>query len=318
MLCLAVHGEGKERLSMFMTKVKTPRRSAFTASSLLIASVALASCGSSALSSSSGSKSTASGSSSSPSQSVSPKSIVLASYTKTLGAKSFDVNLVESISISGHASENVSLSGSESVGSGSPVAEFVTTLPAPLNGKVDAILVGGTEYIGAPPTLSAALPPGIKWLSINVKQVATSFLGSNAANPLSGATADPASILSFVKNLSGGGLTKVATATIDGVPTTEYSGSLNVAGILAKSASTTALAKLESVLGTKPIPIEVWVDSSGLLRQMTMSMSLSGPGLPTSAQATVAIQLNLSNFGVAVNVTAPPASETMPISKALG
>jgi hypothetical protein len=57
-------------------------------------------------------------------------------------------------------------------------------------------------------------------------------------------------------------------------------------------------------LGSADIPFEVFIDAQGLLRRLSLDMSLTIAGEPLR----MAMQMDYYDFGVAVDVQAPPAS----------
>jgi len=78
---------------------------------------------------------------------------------------------------------------------------------------------------------------------------------------------------------------------------------------------------VQKTLGTTTFAFDFWLDSSQRLRKMTFGFALHnaqpGPnsnGGEGSQKAPVAITqtLNVSNYGVPVDVTAPPPSEVTP------
>ena len=58
-------------------------------------------------------------------------------------------------------------------------------------------------------------------------------------------------------------------------------------------------------LGAKSVPFEVFVDDDGLLRRMTMDMTMTIEGEHMSMK----VSMDYFDFGVDVNVQAPPASD---------
>ena len=51
-------------------------------------------------------------------------------------------------------------------------------------------------------------------------------------------------------------------------------------------------------------PMDVWIDDDGLPRRFTMDLTIPGTG-------SVSMRMDFSDYGRAVDVSAPPASETM-------
>lgn len=81
---------------------------------------------------------------------------------------------------------------------------------------------------------------------------------------------------------------------VDGARTTEYSASYD-----------------SKAVPVGPLTVEVWVDQSGLVRQVHMQINQSADGSATSAtpDSSTAITVVYSNFGVKVHIQAPPADQ---------
>jgi hypothetical protein len=114
---------------------------------------------------------------------------------------------------------------------------------------------------------------------------------------------------------------KVGTATIGGVETTEYSAAID----LSRTSGTTGvvqqmLPKLEQLIGSNELPVDVWVDGTGRLAQFEMNTELLHAPAGASSQEAGAFPIRetitetLSKWGTTVNVSAPPASQVMQIN----
>jgi hypothetical protein len=160
--------------------------------------------------------------------------------------------------------------------------------------NLTVVAVGGNAYenMSGVPGVSAVLEPGKSWLEL---PVGTSFGSSAALDPMS----NPADFLVALTR-KGIKVTPVGSSRVDGVESTEYDVKYpeNLAG-------------LGSGLGSLPSSVQqllhgltmhVWVDSSGLLRRMSMSM-------PVPELGTMMYTMDMSDYGAPVNVSAPPSSE---------
>ena len=73
-------------------------------------------------------------------------------------------------------------------------------------------------------------------------------------------------------------------------------------------------------LGATTIPADVWVDGDGLVRKIAFSFSIPKTrtgGMPGGGQ-TITETIEFFDFGVNVDVTPPPASETTDLTKLMG
>ena len=66
-------------------------------------------------------------------------------------------------------------------------------------------------------------------------------------------------------------------------------------------------------LGAKGVPFEVFVDGDGLLRRLTMDMSMKAMGQPLSTK----VSMDYFDFGVDVDVQAPPARDVTDATRLL-
>jgi len=118
---------------------------------------------------------------------------------------------------------------------------------------------------------------------------------------------DPTKALQLLQSV--GNVTKVGTATIDGVDTTEYTGSVDVKKAAATVGS--SYGKLLQQSKDTTIPIDVWIGSDGLVRRLRENFSYPVDGTPSSTSLT----LSLTDFGVQATITPPAADQTVDFNK---
>jgi hypothetical protein len=121
---------------------------------------------------------------------------------------------------------------------------------------------------------------------------------------------DPTKALQMLQSI--GNVSKVGTATIDGVDTTEYSGTVDVQK--AAAALGPAYTKLLGEAKVSTIPVDVWVGSDGLVRRLHENLSYPING----TESTTDLTIDLSDFGVQTTITPPPADQTVDISTLKG
>jgi hypothetical protein len=189
--------------------------------------------------------------------------------------------------------------------SGLPGAAATTLPPGPL--QMEEIFKSSTIYVGS--TLFAGkLPGGARWMKLDLSRFGQA-LGLNLEQ-LAGGQSNPAQFLEYLK-ASGGGVTVVGHEPVRGVETTRYRGAID----LQKAAEVVpssdrgrlraALAKLGAQTGIGSLPVEVWVDASGLVRRMTLALSMPASGENVQLRMTI----ELFGFGATPAVTAPQQSE---------
>ena len=142
------------------------------------------------------------------------------------------------------------------------------------------------------PFLAGKMPAGKAWMKLDINKVAqsagidTSQLGSLEQD-------DPSQFLDYLRG-SSARRGEPRTQTIDGVPTTHYSATLQLNRILDRlpgaqqAAAKAALEKL-GVRSAGGIPVEVWVDAQGRVRRTAdvsgRSLGSSRASGPTAASA---------------------------------
>jgi hypothetical protein len=189
--------------------------------------------------------------------------------------------------------------------SGLPGAAATTLPPGPL--QMEEIFKSSTIYVGS--TLFAGkLPGGARWMKLDLSRFGQA-LGLNLEQ-LAGGQSNPAQFLEYLK-ASGGAVTVTGHELVGGVETTRYRGAID----LQKAAEVVpssdrgrlraSLAKLAAQTGISSLPVEVWVDASGLVRRM--SLALSFPASGESVQLRMRIEL--FGFGTTPAVAAPQKSE---------
>jgi hypothetical protein len=176
------------------------------------------------------------------------------------------------------------------------------TLPASMLGaggtgdaKFDVVSSNNTYYLHGGPFEQIA--PG-KW--VKVKSTDKAFqLGQN----------DPSQMLQYLRATSN--VDEVGKDTVRGVDTTHYAARLQLDRVADKVSpeAARALKQATKTLGTKEIPLDVWVDADGLVRRMKMDWHPNG--------GTLVMALDLFDFGD-VHVDVPADSETVDLSSMLG
>lgn len=129
-----------------------------------------------------------------------------------------------------------------------------------------------------------------------------------------GASTDPASALSSLRGVSGD-IEEVGQEQVRGEPTTHYRGGVDVQKAIAAATGPTK-AQLEATLGrsgTDTVPFDAYVDKQGRLRRYVQELKPQIGGQAGeqggAAQAASTTTIEVYDFGVPVQVTAPPAAQ---------
>jgi hypothetical protein len=178
-----------------------------------------------------------------------------------------------------------------------------TTLP----GGMIELITPSTLYMNWS-VLTQELHTGKPWLAIPLSTLGKST-GIDLTQLLSQATSE--SPLNESDMLAGAtGVRQVGTSTLDGVPVTEYQGTLSIdQGLQQLPASDrAAVQKQISATGLKTATFTVWIDGSHTMRKMVMTEQ--GPTL------TEVISITIDSLNQPVNVQIPAASQTSALPSA--
>lgn len=184
-------------------------------------------------------------------------------------------------------------------------------LPAQLSqhgSTAEFVLADKVMYLKLP-FLSGMLPGGKQWMKVDLsaaaRQAGTS-LGSFGQ-------LDPQQWLQQL--LASSDTQKLGTDTVQGEQMTHYRTTIDPSKLTANvpAAQRAAVRKAMKQIGMSTIPVDVWVDGKGLLRQESLSLSL-GQGLQN---ATMKMTFDLHDFGEPVSVEVPPADQVFDALAAL-
>ncbi|OON78059.1 hypothetical protein [Streptomyces tsukubensis] len=283
-----------------MTYGFTRRKVALSAAGGLLAAAALAGCGDGGGSDGAKKQNTA-GSSASEGSGAGGTPAVQAAYEKTSGARTAKMDLDMAVKAGGRSSE-VTGTGAVDLKGG----ESDMTLTAE-GQKIRQLTKGTVIYQKLPAGQRGQLPQGKSWMKIDLRKLQEKQ-GTSAASGTG--MSDPAQSFGYTKGISGKDVKKVGPQTLDGVRTTHYRVSVDV-DKLVKDAPAGQAKQLRQQLGDK-LPMDIWLDSEGRLRQETMKLDMKRPKGETDgpAKASMTTTLRFSDFGTDVEVKAPSAKDT--------
>lgn len=166
--------------------------------------------------------------------------------------------------------------------------------------------------------------PGSSILVSNGEWLAAPIGGSTTTSSGLAGLADPAALVGLLRD-AGGPVTTQHGVDLDGSVTTEYSTSVTLASLAEKVSPQVAGSEVAALLnrfGLVSVPIEAWVDSSGLLRQVSISLDLrhadlsglfgAALGVTTKGSGPVlTVVADLSNYGEPVSVAVPPSDQVV-------
>jgi hypothetical protein len=169
-------------------------------------------------------------------------------------------------------------------------------------------LVGTTIYMHSPLLAGATGKP---WIKLDLQKFGKAQ-GLDMSAAMSTGGSDPSQMLSYL-NAASDSIDRVGTEDVRGTETTRY----HVVVDLLKVADAVPAAKQAAVrrtfrrevalLGTHAMPIDVWIDSQGLVRREHFDIAMT----PPSAATPVGMEMTIEffDFGAPVHIVAPPARQ---------
>jgi hypothetical protein len=227
--------------------------------------------------------------------------VVLSALSATTAKQTAHLSLSETVTVGGHT---IQLSGSGVTNLAQGSTDATLNVPA-LGASVRVIVLHHVIYELLPSAINTHPTP---WVSVHIPRLTpSSGLGSITSG---------GDLLASLRLLAhrGDQVTDLGTASVAGVPTTQYQVVITPA-VLKRQVSAAHLPSwlnsgLQAFSGS--ITESVFVDHSGLLRKMTVMMSLTVQGQSAQVSATT----QLSHFGAAVSIVAPPRSEVTDLTPA--
>ena len=184
------------------------------------------------------------------------------------------------------------------------------TVPGAGSMKMDELVTGSTLYLHLP-QLASGLPGGKPWIKIDLNGLMRR-LGVDLGAIQQAQGDQVGDYLGYLK--AAGNAHAVGTETVDGVVTTHYAATIDLAqatkrlgGTLAKS-----LQRLQTLTGTSSMPVDVWVDRQHLVRRIEMRYAIKQP-----TAASTDMTMDFLRYHVPVHVTPPPADQVIDGDKAL-
>jgi hypothetical protein len=249
-------------------------------------------------------------------------------YTATLHASSADVDTTYAFTTADH---KVDTTATESGPVSWSADQADLAVKSTLNGRLfltgRQILDGTKTYsktlIGGHPVGAVAGHPGVAgWTE-------TTWTGGSSADPSAfmsslffglsdpAGMASPASLLGLL-NAQASSVQNLGSEVLDGISTTHYRALIPLSRLGAGTAEEEL--QLQQALGVSFIGVDYWIDSSRLLRQLRLAITVlrdpsattSTPGevtVPLAYPMTTSVSLRLSHYGVPVHVIPPPSAQ---------
>ncbi|MGC9501934.1 hypothetical protein [Streptomyces sp. WG7] len=271
-------------------RVKGTKTGAIVVSAIM-GSVVLSGCGGGGESEAKGSNASpsTSGSDGAPEQSTTE---VRAAYDKTAEAESARMTIQMKLSAAG---KTITSDGKGVI----DLAEGDSVMTLTVQDKsIEQRVVDQVLYQKSP---DQKAPGGKPWIKIDLKKVAAQQGMSNQQ------IGDPAQTAAYAKAITDKDVKKVGTEKIDEVNTTHYKVSVDVSELPGGD-------QMSKQLGPT-LPMQVWLDDEGRLRQQQIDMTVKAPASAKPGNSAPPKQLKMStvmqfsDFGTEVDAEAPPAGQ---------
>lgn len=186
------------------------------------------------------------------------------------------------------------------------------TMTVPPAGTFEERIVDGTVYMNFGDLLGTQLG-GKQWVKIgldDLQQQAGGALGGLADQAGSNG---PQQGLEYLQGLSGD-VQKIGDDTVAGAHATHYRASIDYAKVAADLPDSSAKVRDQlGKLGT--VPADVWINDDDRVVKMQFAIDGSAFGAGSGADGgTIEMTMEITDFGVPVDVQAPPADQTVDFS----
>lgn len=199
-----------------------------------------------------------------------------------------------------------------------PDAKGLPDFDDPDGWKVQVIRDGNVSYVRLP-ALDAELPKGKSWIRGDERATAASGFDVHDLERLS--AGDPRDVLDALRAVTGE-VETMGTEKLRGVETTHYHAVVDPAELAARAARDggqsrgTLFDGLTAQSGLGDVPVDVWLDASGLVRKLTLAFAATDPN--TAQPNTAAVTFELWDYGRAVAIDLPPPSQVVGASSLHG
>jgi hypothetical protein len=183
-----------------------------------------------------------------------------------------------------------------------------------LAGEMELVFDQLVLYMKFPAPISEQLPGGKSWVRIDLRE-AGQELGIDLEELMQVQQSDPTQSLQYLRGASDD-FEEVGQEDVRGVETTHYRGTIDprkAAEQLPEDVRE-AFEQATELIGTNKLPFDVWIDGDGMARRMKYEQPLPGAGGET---ASMALTMELFDFGVEVDVEPPPDDEVLDIQELL-
>ena len=236
-----------------------------------------------------------------------PQDAVFLAASKTSDAGTYKADISGTVDAMG---QSIELSGTGAFdGTEKRGNMTMTTSVAGQDIDMDVVYAFPDMYMRFPAGLLPGLPSGKPWVKIDLEQLSERAGFGSVELMQSQQQADPSQGLKYMEGLTD--IQAVGAEDIRGVPTTHYKGVVDLNALGEKNPELKpSLEKLMEQGGLTSIPMEAWIDDDGFVRQIKETFDASG--------ASTSMTIQLYDFGTNVDVSPPPANETIDLAQVIG
>lgn len=223
-------------------------------------------------------------------------------YQKTVAQKTSDISLAMHETVGGQAIKITASGAFNYAADEGHLTMKINLGSAGAAQTLQEVLANGQAYIQLPSSEQSLLG-GKPWIAVGI---------GTSGGAVSGES--PTSALSLLQ-ASTSGVKKVGSATIDGLPTTEYRANVDPTKAAAKQSPQMRKVfqqALSQFAGLHSVPVQVWIDNQNRIRRIKEAVTLkpnTGSAAASAGQVKVATTVDLTNYGVPVSVTVPPPDQ---------
>lgn len=248
-----------------------------------------------------------------------------AKTTSEAGTAAFEMRMSTTGEMAGQELDmTVDATGAYDFESGDMEMDMAAVMPGLGDMDMQARMVDGVMYIRYQDSFMSqmGLPAGVTWISMDLGNM--TGLSAGQMQSMGGQFQDPTQFLAFLE-AAGAEIEEVGSEEVDGFETTHYRARTDFAALMEEQSEA-----LEGMLGSQglsgdalgamsevEIPMDVWIDNEGRVRRIRIEMDMSeamssmfpGQG-DAGTRYEIEVEQDFSDFGLDVDVEAPPADET--------
>jgi hypothetical protein len=246
-----------------------------------------------------------------------PLARVLAASDQALEAESMHMVFDFAMRVAG---EEITGSGEADAAFGDELRQHMTfrydsMLGMPEGFGMEMIVDGSTMYMRLDGMDELAVFP-TEWVSLDMS---ASVPGFDDLTAFGNGQSDPSNAFGYLQGAEDA--RELGTETIDGVETTHYEVSVDIADAVAevpadlRDEMRRALKQFRTAFGTTTMPFEVWVDGDGLVRRVVYEMGSDGG---TMGPFSMAITMNITEYGNDFELRVPSPGDVTDLTELAG